>query len=156
MTYDSPIKPTGGPAPTKQKEIHMSKRSPKVVNVTAQTIRAAYHTGALDAAKVVDAKGKAVPTGSLFGGPQGRGRGRLNPAHVEAFLAANPGTAYAEKVAEVKTVDLPMVSAKTGRPVKPVTVPLSEFRALSGQKMGKPSAASLQAASEAYVKRQQA
>lgn len=122
--------------------------------VTAKTIRTAFQSGALDPAKVVNAKGEPVNTGCLFSGPQGRGRGRLNPAFVQAFLDANPGTTYAEKVAEVKTVTVPLTSPKTGRPIKPVTLPMAEVRSLAGKagKVGRLSSADLIAAGQAYQK----
>jgi hypothetical protein len=103
--------------------------------VSAKTIRTAFQTGALDAAKVVDAKGKPVTPLSVLGrdGDASRVRGRVNPAFVTAFLEANPGSTYAEKSqAESPMVEVPLVSPKTGRPVKPVTLPRAEVRSLAG------------------------
>jgi hypothetical protein len=129
----------------------MSKRTVSTP-VTAKTIRQAFQSGALDPAKVVNAKGDAVNPACLFSGPQGKGRGRLNPAFVAAFLDANPGTTYAEKVAEVKMVEVPLTSPKTGRPIKPVSLPISEVRTLAGVagKKGRLSQADLTAAAKAY------
>jgi hypothetical protein len=133
----------------------MSKRKSVSRPVDAKTIRTAFHNGTLDASKVVDAKGQPVNTGSLFGGPQGKGRGRLNPALVQAFLDANPGTTYDQKGANVqpKTVEVPRVSPKTGRPVKSTILPIAEVRALAGVsgKRGRLSSAHLVAAAEALT-----
>jgi len=109
-------------------------KSVKKYPVDAATIRAAFHNGDLDPAKVVDGKGEQVNPACLFGGPQGRGRGRLNPAFVQAFIDANPGATYDQKGANAqpKTVSVPRTSPKTGRPVKPTVLPLSEVRALAG------------------------
>lgn len=103
--------------------------------VSAKTIRTAFQTGTLDASKVVDGKGKPVTPLSVLGrdGDASRVRGRVNPAFVAAFLAANPTATYAEKSqAESPMVEVPLVSPKTGRSVKPVVLPRAEVRALAG------------------------
>lgn len=123
----------------------MSKSTKPAVAVSAKTIRTAFQSGALDPAKVVALNPKGEPKtdkdgnpvianpACLFGGPQGTGRGRLNPAFVKAFLDANPGTTYAEKtVKDTRMVEVPMFSAKTGRPVKSLTKPISEVRKAAG------------------------
>lgn len=126
--------------------------------VDAKTIRAAFHNGDLDASKVVNDKGEAVNTASLFGGPQGRGRGRLHPALVQAFLDANPGTTYDQKGANAqpKTVEVPRVKTDAKgrkRALKPVTLPIAEVRALAGVsgKRGRLSSTDLARAGEALV-----
>jgi len=87
----------------------------------------------------------------VLGGPQGRGRGRLNRDLIAAFNAENgEGLVYAgeKSEAEVKTVEVPMFSPKTGRPVKALVKPLSEVREAAGVKgkRGRLSAADLHAA----------
>lgn len=123
--------------------------------VTAKTIRLAFQTGTLDASNVVDANGKPVSPLSVLGrdGDASRVRGRLNPAFVQAFLTANPASTYAEKsVAEVPMVQVPLTSPKTGRAIKPVTMPRSEAKALAGVggRKGRLSAEHLLAAGKAY------
>lgn len=109
--------------------------------VSVKTIRAAFHDGTLKPAE-------GVSPASVTPGA----RGRINPAHVAVYVEANPGTTYAEKTAEAKTVSLPLVSPKTGRPIKPVVVTISEARALAGVegKRGRLGSASLAKAAEAY------
>lgn len=123
--------------------------------VDTKTIRNAFVTGALDASKVVDAKGKPVSTASLLGadGTGTKVRGRLHPAFVAAFEAANPGTVFVEGAeANVKTVEVPRTSAK-GRPMKPATLPIAEVRRLAGieGKKGRISKADLAKAGAALV-----
>lgn len=91
----------------------------------------------------------------ILGGPQGRGRGRLNPDAIAAFNAENgEGLVYAgeKSEAEVKTVTVPMFSPKTGRPVKPLVKPLTEVRKAAGVegKRGRLSASDLLAAAKAF------
>jgi hypothetical protein len=99
--------------------------------VSAREIRQAYANGDFD-----------VPEGtniaSLVGrNGDGRVRGRLNPAVVEAYLGskAGKGRSYAEKsVAEAKMVTLPLTkpNAKGARLKRPEAFPISEVRALAG------------------------
>lgn len=112
----------------------------------------------MDLSAVTDADGKSVSTASILGadGSGDKVRGRVAPFFRDAFLAANPGTVFGEgdnKPAD-RTVDLPLVSAKTGRPIKPVTVPVAEAKALAGVagKRGRLSSAELVAAAAAYQK----
>lgn len=130
-------------------------KSVKKYPVTAAQIRAAFRDGSLDASKVVDAKGNPVNAACLTSGPQGTGRGRINPALVQTFLDANPGATYNQKAsnAQPKTVEVPRVSPKTGRPVKPTTLPISEVRALAGVsgKKGRLSSADLDKAAAALT-----
>jgi hypothetical protein len=124
--------------------------------VSTATIRAAFAKGGtLNPAKVT-IDGKPVSTASLFGadGSGTKVRGRIHPAFVAAFLDANPGTVFGEgeNAPASRTVDLPLVSAKTGRPIKPVTVPVSEAKALAGVKgkRGRLSSDELSRAAAAY------
>lgn len=139
----------------------MSKRNvstpvpAKVIRTWARENEATVR--ALTVTKTVKGETVEVPANvaSIFGGPQGTGRGRLgvNSPVVQAFLAANPGTTYSEKSeAEVKTVEVPMFSAKTGRPVKPIVRPIAEVRAAAGAqgKVGRLSAADLHRAALAF------
>ncbi len=102
-----------------------------------------------------------VSTASLFGANGTAAnpvkvRGRIHPAHRDVFLAANPGTVFGEgdNAPASRTVDLPLVSAKTGRPIKPVNVPVAEAKRLAGVegKRGRLSSAELVAAAAAYQK----
>lgn len=125
--------------------------------VPAKTVRTAFRDGTLDATKVTDAKGNPVNTASLFGasGDSTKVRGRIHPAFIAYFNENVKGASYAEKsVAEKKTVEVPLNSPKTGRPIKPVTMTLAEVRALSGTtgKKGRVSSADLAAAGLAYQK----
>lgn len=133
----------------------MSKSALKPVS--AKVIRTAFRDGTLDASKVVDANGKPVNPVSIFGtdGDVSRCRGRLNPAFAEFYVANVKGTSYSEKVAEVSTIEVPLNSPKTGRPIKPVTLPVSEVRALAGisGKAGRISKADLAKAGEAWQAR---
>lgn len=130
----------------------------KSIVVSTATIRAAFvgDNATLNPAKVTDAKGAAVSTASLLGksGDGSMVRGRIHPLFVAAYLAANPGTTFGEgdnKPAD-RTVSLPLVSEKTGRPIKPVTVPVSEAKSLAGVagKRGRLSSDELVAAAKAY------
>lgn len=126
--------------------------------VNAARVRAAFAAGEFTAPDA------ALP--SLLGGSYsktkgyqaGTGviRGRLNPLAVESFNEQVKGEVYAgEKKGgiggNVKTVEVPMFSAKTGRPVKPVTRTLAEVRTLAGVegKKGRLSKADLLAAAVA-------
>lgn len=118
----------------------MSKSIKRTKPVSAATIRQAFRDGTLNVADVKNEKGEAVNPASIFGadGTGQKVRGRLNPAFVAAYLAANPTASYAEKsVAEKRTVMLPLVSAKTGKAIKPVEVTVTEARALAGVPGGK-------------------
>lgn len=134
----------------------MSKSKNALAPVSAKFVRAAFRDGTLDASKVVDAKGNAVNTASLFGasGDSTKVRGRIHPAFVAAFNESGLGT-YAEKsVAEKNMVTVPLNSPKTGRPIKPVSLPIGEVRVLAGivGKKGRISSADLANAGRAYQK----
>lgn len=123
--------------------------------VTTKTVRMAFVTGALDASKVVDAKGNPVSTASLLGadGTGEKVRGRLKPEFIDAYVAANPGTVFVEGPdANVKTVEVPRKSAK-GRDLKPAVLPIAEVRRLAGieGKKGRLSKADLAKAGAALV-----
>lgn len=99
--------------------------------VSAREIRQAYANGEF-----------TVPEGtniaSLVGrNGDGRVRGRLNPAVVEAFLAskAGKGRSYSEKsVAEQRMVTLPLVrkNSKGASLKRPEAFPIGEVRKLAG------------------------
>lgn len=131
----------------------MSKSKSIVVNTA--TIRAAF----MGDNALTPAEG--VSTASLFGAngtasAPVKVRGRIHPAHRDVFLAANPGTVFGEgeNAPAKRTVDLPLVSEKTGRPIKPVTVPVTEAKRLAGVegKRGRLSSDELVAAAAAYQK----
>ena len=133
-----------------------SKRSVKTP-VSAKTIRTAFRDGTLNVKDVKDANGKPVNPVSIFGpeGDQSRCRGRLNPAFAAFYTEKVKGTTYAEKSgADERTVEVPRVSAKTGRAIKPTVLPIAEVRALAGVsgKKGRLSKADLTAAAEALTK----
>lgn len=126
--------------------------------VSASTVREAFRNGTLDASAVLDAKGKAVPTVSLFGadGTSGKVRGRIHPAFVAAFNALDSGVQYAETKGGEKTVTVPRIKIDAKgrkRALAPVTLPVSEVRALAGisGKRGRISAASIAKAGAALV-----
>lgn len=109
----------------------MARKSLSIV--TPAQVRAAFAAGDLNASDVLDAKGNPVNPASLVGANgDGKVRGRLNPAFARAYEAANPGTEVREKVVTSKEVEIPMNSAKTGRPIKPRVLPIAEVRALAG------------------------
>jgi len=93
----------------------------------------------------------------VFGGPQGRGRGRLNPSLVAAFneAMASEGVVYAgEKTAvEGRQVTLPLtkMNAAGARLKRPESLPVSEVRRLAGAegKRGRLSKADIAKATEA-------
>lgn len=125
-----------------------SPLSKSLTPVSAKQIRAAYAAGEF-----------TVPEGtniaSLVGrNGDGRVRGRLNPAVVEAYLSskAGKGKSYAEKSeAEQNMVTLPLVrkSAKGARLSRPEQFPIAEVRALAGAPAkGRLSTKHLEAAAE--------
>lgn len=129
--------------------------------VSARTIRTAFQTGALKVEAVKDAKGKVVSPASILG-KAGDGkvvRGRLHPAFIEAYKAANPGHDYREKAVKSTggkssgTVTLPVTkTSKSGATLKrPVEVPMAEFRRLSGTTRGRVGAKAVEAATAAYM-----
>lgn len=133
-----------------------SKRSVKTP-VSAKTIRTAFRDGTLNVKDVKDANGKPINPVSVLGadGDASRCRGRLLPAFAAFYTEKFPNTTYAEKSgADERTVEVPRVSAKTGRPVKPTRLPIAEVRALAGVsgKKGRLSKADLLAAAEALTK----
>lgn len=124
--------------------------SRKVRIVTPAEVRAAFTSGDLSLKDVKETKGankgKPANPASIVGGKtKGIVRGRVSPLFVAHFLAANPGTEYAEKTkAPEATVEVPRVS-KNGRALKSVTAPVSAVRAASGQAKGRLSKASIAA-----------
>lgn len=76
-------------------------------------------------------------------------RGRLSQRHREDFAAVTGRATAGEKARVSRTVEVPMFSPKTGRPVKPRVVTLAEVRSLSGQARGRLSAASIAKAAAA-------
>lgn len=126
--------------------------------VSTATIRAWVREN-MDLSKpLTDESGKAVSTASILGadGSGDKVRGRVAPFFRDAFLAANPGHVFGEgdNAPASRTVDLPLVSAKTGRPIKPVTVPVAEAKSLAGVagKRGRLSSDELARAAAAYQK----
>jgi hypothetical protein len=129
----------------------MSKSKSIVVNTA--TIRAAFMgKGALTPAD-------GVSTASLFGAngtatAPVKVRGRIHPAHRDVYLAANPGHTFGEGDAAPakRTVLLPLVSAKTGRAIKPVEVSVTEAKTLAGVagKRGRLSSDELERAAAAF------
>jgi hypothetical protein len=134
--------------------------SKNLVAASGSTVRKFWQENAALAAEVAAEAG--VSTNSVLGadGDAKRIRGRINPAFystgrgAEALTAA--GLTYGEKsVAEVKTVTVPRVSAKTGRAIKPTVLPLAEARVLAGEaenRKGIMSSASLLKVAEALTK----
>lgn len=107
----------------------MSKSTKSPVAVSAARVREAFRNGEFTAPDA------ALP--SLVGAKtSGVVRGRLSPLAVAAFNEQVKGEVYAgEKRGGAdlaKTVEVPMFSAKTGRPVKPITRTLDEVRAAAG------------------------
>jgi hypothetical protein len=131
----------------------MSK-SNTVVASTA-TIRAWVKEN-MDLTNVTDGDGKEVSTASILGaaGDGSKVRGRIAPFFRDAYLAANPGHVFGEgeSAPPARTVALPLVSQKTGRPIKPVTVSVTEAKALAGVegKRGRLSSDELARAAKAY------
>jgi hypothetical protein len=127
----------------------MSKSTTAPVLVSAARIREAFQAG------LFTAPDAALP--SLIGSKgDGNVRGRLNPLAVEAFEAQVKGEQYAgEKQGGLgvasKTVEVPMFSPKTGRPVKSRTLTIGEVRTLAGVegRKGRLSAAHIAAAAKA-------
>ena len=132
----------------------MASKSKSTVVGTA-AIRAQFLDGTLTPAK-------GVSTASLFGAngtrkSPGNVRGRIHPAHVQVFLDANPGTVFGEgeNAPAARTIKVPRKGAN-GRALSPVTLPVSEAKALAGVagKRGRMSSAELEAAGAAYQKAQ--
>jgi rRNA maturation endonuclease Nob1 len=147
----------------------MTKRVSITGPVAAKTIRTEFQNGNLDASTVpaldkdgnprTDKDGNTVlaDTASIFGKDNsGVVRGRLNPAFVAVFLAANPKATYAEKsAAESRTVEVPLtkMNAKGARLKRPEKVAVSEVRRLAGSegKAGRLSSADVRAAADAIM-----
>jgi hypothetical protein len=127
--------------------------------VNAKFIRTAFANGeftAPDSALVsLTGRGVKVVKGETVQVGSGLIRGRLHPSAVAAFLAVNPDASYQEKsVAEAKMVTVPVTkTSKTGATLKrPVSLPISQVRALagSGDKKGRLSSADVVAAARAF------
>lgn len=131
----------------------MARKSNTTV-LTSAAVRALFQNGTLDATKVTDAKGNAVPTASLFGkdGTSTKVRGRVHPAFYQAAEAAGHGV-FAEKVKVEKTITIsPIKTDVKGRKrtLKAREVPVSKVRALAGASAkGRLSAAHIAKAAEA-------
>ena len=137
----------------------MSKSTKRSVAtpVSAKRVRAAFAAGeftAPDEALPSLIGGSYTKTGGFVESTSGLVRGRLNPAAIEAFNAQVKGEVYAGEKSnvEARTVEVPMFSPKTGRPVKPVTKTLAEVRAAAGVegKKGRLSQADLHRAAVAF------
>jgi hypothetical protein len=131
----------------------MARNTPAVPATDAE-IRAAYNDGSYvptsDAFLPALAGGTYSKTKGYIPSESGLVRGRLSAAVREDFTAQTKRPtrgefAKGERRPSDKTVEVPMVSAKTGRPIKPRVLPLDEARALAGTegKKGKMSAADL-------------
>jgi len=116
-------------------------------------VRALFSNGTLKVTDVKDAKGNPVNPASIFGadGTGSKVRGRVHPAFAAHAEAKGHGT-MREKVVAERTVEVPMFSPKTGRPVKSLTKPVSEVRKAAGieGKAGRLSAADLHRAAVAF------
>jgi hypothetical protein len=133
--------------------------SKSLVSASASTVRAFWQANAEDAQRIATAAN--VSTNSVLGadGDTSRIRGRINPAFYASgegqALLTKAGLTYGEKSsAEVKTVEVPRVSPKTGRAIKSTVLPLSEARVLAGEpenRKGKMSSASLLKVAEALT-----
>lgn len=94
----------------------------------------------------------------VTGGPQGTGRGRLNPDLITAFEAENPGFVYAGEKSEVEakavTLDLTKPNARGARLKRPEAVALAEVRKRAGVegKRGRLSAADKTKAAESIMR----
>lgn len=137
----------------------MSKSTKRSVAtpVSAKRVRAAFVAGeftAPDEALPSLLGGTYTKTGGFVQSESGLVRGRLNPAAIAAFNEQVSGEVYAgEKVnVEARTIEVPMFSPKTGRPVKSLVKPISEVRAAAGVegKKGRLSAADLHKAAVAF------
>jgi hypothetical protein len=115
----------------------MSKSTKGLTLTAAPGVRKFWQDNASLAAKVAEAAG--VTTASVLGDNI---RGRVNPAfYAEGTeggdVLAKNGIRYAEipkgGQSSARTVTIERVSPKTGRPVKPTVLSLSEARVLAGQ-----------------------
>jgi hypothetical protein len=131
----------------------MARNTPAVPATDAE-IRAAYNDGSYkpssDAFLPALAGGSYSKTKGYTPSESGLVRGRLSQAVREDFTAQTKRPtrgefAKGEARPSNKTVEVPRVSAKTGRPIKSVVMPLSEAKALIGAtgKKGRLSAADL-------------
>jgi hypothetical protein len=127
----------------------MSKRNVRTP-VPAKFIRAAARNGEVT---VTDAALDCV-----LGGPQGRGRGRLNKDLIAAFEAENPAYVYAgeksDKEVKSVTLDLTKPNARGARLKRPETVAISEVRKRAGVvgKVGRLSKADLSKAADSIMR----
>lgn len=129
--------------------------SKSVTLVTVAQVREAFAEGKFTA------RDESLP--SLIGGTYkkstghvpGTGviRGRMGPTAREDYLAAFPDHQIVEvQSGAVRTVEVPMFSPKTGRPVKPLTKTVAEVRAAAGAegRKGRLSQADLRKAAIAF------
>lgn len=110
----------------------------KPTAVSAKRVREAFAAGeftAPDEAKPSLMGGSYSKTKGYVPSETGLIRGRLHPAAIAAFNEQVKGEVYGGEKSGIgtsRTVEVPMFSPKTGRPVKARTVTLAEARALSG------------------------
>lgn len=114
----------------------MARKSNAVPATDAQ-IRAAYQDGTYkptnDAFLPALAGGSFSKTKGYTPSESGLVRGRISAAVREDFTSVTGRATAGEGVkADTRTVEVPMVSAKTGRAIKSRIIPLSQARELSG------------------------
>jgi hypothetical protein len=127
----------------------MAKRK-NLTPATDAQIRAAYRDGTYkpssDAFLPALAGGSYSKTKGYTPNESGLVRGRISAAVRADFTAVTGQPTAGEGVkADDRTVEVPRVSPKTGRPVKSAVIPLSQARELSGTvgKRGRLSSADL-------------
>lgn len=114
-------------------------RNTNAVPATDAQIREAFRDGSYkpssDAFLPALAGGSFSKTKGYTPSESGLVRGRLSQAVREDFTAQTKRATAGEKSGinpNAATVEVPRVSAKTGRPIKPVVMPLAEAKALIG------------------------
>jgi hypothetical protein len=114
----------------------MARKSPAVPATDAE-IREAFRNGSYkpssDAFLPALAGGKFTKTDGYTPNASGLVRGRISAAVRADFTAVTKRPTSGEGVKrDARTVEVPRVSPKTGRPIKSVVIPLSQARELSG------------------------
>jgi hypothetical protein len=130
----------------------MARSNKSVTPATDAEIRAAFRDGiykpSSDALLPALAGGSFSKKEGYKPSESGLVRGRLGAAAREDFTAVTgrPAAGEGVKMVSTKTVEIPMVSQKTGRPIKPRVILLSEAKALAGvpDKKGRLSAAEVE------------
>lgn len=112
-------------------------RKTNAVPATDAEIREAFRNGSYkpsnDAFLPALAGGSFSKTKGYIPSESGLVRGRISAAVREDFTAVTKRPTAGEGVKrETRTVEVPRVSAKTGRAIKPAVIPLSQARELSG------------------------